>query len=46
MVSLTSTVLAFRFAAAAISIASAVAVDPSYIDALDTGMPVSSAIIV
>ena len=44
MVDDTSTLSVFFVAAFAISTASAVAVLPSYIDAFDTGIPVSSAI--
>ena len=44
MVSLTSTLFCFLPAATAIIIASAVAVLPSYIEALLMSMPVSSAI--
>ena len=43
-VSDTSTVSVFLVAAIVIMAASAVAVEPSYIEALDTSMPVSSAI--
>ena len=45
MVDDTSTLLAFLAAALAMSTASAVAVVPSYIEALEIAMPVSSAII-
>ena len=44
MVSETSTVFCFLPAATAIITASAVAVEPSYIEALEMSMPVSSAI--